>query len=79
MNTDKEKKEKPADTEERLLDLKEVGERLGVSVRTVWRMIAAGELPRPVRVRRAPRLLLSEIGAYIERIKRQRTQVTGNL
>ncbi len=35
----------------RLIPIKEVAARLGVSVRTVWRMIADGQLPQPVKVR----------------------------
>jgi excisionase family DNA binding protein len=42
---------------------------LGVSTRTVWRMIAAGELS-PIRIRGCTRLLLAQVLSYL--------QVSGN-
>lgn len=37
------------------LSVREVARLLGISVRTVWRLVAAGDLPQPVRVGRAAR------------------------
>lgn len=34
----------------RLLSAKELAEALGVSVRTIWRLTASGDLPAPVRI-----------------------------
>lgn len=36
---------------DRLVSIREAASRLGVSVRTVWRMIADGQLPKPTKVR----------------------------
>jgi excisionase family DNA binding protein len=57
-----------------LLSLKTVGLLLSKSVRSVWRMIADGELPQPVYVGRSARLPASEVQAYIERRKQNRKQ-----
>lgn len=48
----------------RLLTTNEVAEILGVSARTVRRLIASGQL-RPVYVGRLPRFTEAEIGAYV--------------
>jgi predicted DNA-binding transcriptional regulator AlpA len=50
----------------RLLDAKSVAALLSLSTRTVWRMGAAGELPKPVRLsERVVRWRLVDIEAYI--------------
>jgi len=33
-----------------LLTVKQVGELMGISTRSVWRLAAAGEIPRPLRI-----------------------------
>ena len=58
--------------EERLLKLDEVGQILGVCRRSVERLIASGDLPVPVKIRRGSRLPASEVVAYIERVKKER-------
>ncbi len=58
---------------ERLVNLEEVGERLGgVCIKTVRRLIAAGELPPVVKVGARSTLPESEVCAYVERLKGQR-------
>ena len=58
---------------ERLLSLEEAAQLLGnVSVKTVRRMIASGDLPRPIKVRSVPTLLLSDVLSYFEKQKNQR-------
>jgi excisionase family DNA binding protein len=57
---------------ERLLSVKEVSAVLGISVRKVWRMMAAGQLAAPVRMGRSSRWPQSEIQQYIEELKQQR-------
>ncbi|MEX0677114.1 MAG: helix-turn-helix domain-containing protein [Pirellulales bacterium] len=53
---------KPAE----LLSAKDIAEMLGVSERTVWRMVAADEIPQPVKVRGSTKWRRSEIQATIE-------------
>ena len=48
-------------TSDRLLTLGQVAEVLSGSVRTVWRLVARGELPAPVKVGRSARLCLSDV------------------
>jgi|GEM_PF-6985120 predicted DNA-binding transcriptional regulator AlpA len=60
--------------EDRLIDFKEVAHLLGdVSERSVRRLIARGDLPRPVKVLSSPRLYHSDVWAYLERLKNKRT------
>jgi excisionase family DNA binding protein len=58
MNPDENKKDA-------LVKVTEAAKLLGVSVRTVWRMIADGQLT-PVRFRRCTRLLLSQILSFLQ-------------
>jgi excisionase family DNA binding protein len=58
------------DTGNKLLRVKEAAARLAVSVRTLWRMIAAGELP-VVHVRRCACVAESDLLAYVQRNKRK--------
>jgi len=63
----------PLKEEDRLLDLEEVAKMLGnISTRSVRRLIARGDLPRPVKVLSSPRLYHSDILAYFERLKMNR-------
>ena len=60
--------------EDRLIDFKEVAHLFGdVSERSVRRLIARGDLPRPVKVLSSPRLYHSDVRAYLERLKNKRT------
>jgi predicted DNA-binding transcriptional regulator AlpA len=59
---------------DQLIPFFEVGRILGGrSVKTVRRMVAGGELPKPVYVGRTPMLFLSEVGAYLEKLKEKRS------
>jgi excisionase family DNA binding protein len=60
MNSDEMNK----DGNEMLLTVGETAEKLGVSRRTVWRMIADKELTAR-RFRRCTRLLLSQVMGYL--------------
>ena len=63
----------PQKEEDRLMDLEEVAEKLGnISTRSVRRLIAKGDLPKPVKVLSSPRLYHSDILAYFERLKAKR-------
>jgi len=57
---------------DQLLDIKEVGRLLAVCPRTVDRMVAAGELPPPVKVRTASRWYLSDVNNYMTKLKEKR-------
>lgn len=54
---------------DRLLKVGDVSACLGVSVRKVWRMIADGQLPRPVKLGNSTRIVESEFLIAFERIK----------
>ena len=58
--------------EERLLTIKQVAELLASSVRHVWRLIASGQLPKPIHVGRAARLFLVDVEHYLERLRQER-------
>jgi len=49
-----------------LLTAHEVAERLDISVRTVWRWTALGELPAPVRRGRVVRWKVADVEAYVQ-------------
>ena len=51
-----------------LLNYKEVAILLDVSLRTVRRLVDMGEL-QPVKVRGSVRLMVSDVVAYLERLK----------
>jgi excisionase family DNA binding protein len=54
-----------------LVDLRQVAEVLGVSVRSVNRLIASHALPLPVKVGRSSRLYLSDVKAYFGRLRNE--------
>jgi excisionase family DNA binding protein len=55
------------DTVPVLLTAEEVAAMLGVSERTLWRLLSAGKLPKPVRFGRNTRWREAEVKAWIER------------
>jgi len=50
---------------DRLLTVREVAARLGVSGRQVWKLCASGRLPAPVRLARSVRWRESDISEFI--------------
>ena len=48
-----------------LLTVKEVARHLGVSVRTVWRLVSIGKLTQPVSIGRCRRWHQREVDAFI--------------
>jgi predicted DNA-binding transcriptional regulator AlpA len=58
--------------EERILRVETVAQRLGYSVRTVWRRVAAGLLATPVKDVGCTGWPESEVDAHIEKMKRER-------
>lgn len=57
----------------RMINVREVASILSVSTRSVWRLVAAGELPKPARFGRSARWRLADIEACIE----ARTEANG--
>lgn len=49
----------------RLINANELAETLGISMRHLWRMKAARELPKPVQLRNSVRWLLSDIERWL--------------
>jgi excisionase family DNA binding protein len=60
---------------DRVMRLPEIARALGVCVRSVRRMTDRGELPRLVRVGRAVGLMQSDIEAFLERMREQRSKI----
>lgn len=58
----------PTPIVEKLLTYKQAGELLGVTERTVWTLVADGELPA-VRFGRSVRIDPADLRAYIDRCK----------
>ena len=49
-----------------LMTVREVANVLHVSVRSVWRLSAAGEIPRPIAVGGSKRWVARQIEKYVE-------------
>jgi excisionase family DNA binding protein len=56
---------------DRLLTVREVAERLGISLRSVWTLAAAGALPRIRIAGRSTRFAPMDVDALIERGRTQ--------
>lgn len=50
---------------DRLLGVRDVANRLGVSTRQVWKLVRLGRLPAPVRLGRSVRWRESDISEFI--------------
>jgi len=72
--TESNDKTAPSPTVTRLMTLSDVLASVSLSQATVYRMIAAGEFPRPVKVGTASRWLSSEIEAWIDALAAGRQQ-----
>ena len=57
---------------EQLIGLSEFAELLRVTPRTVYRLIQSGQIPKPVKVGHSVRFPVSDVQAYIERLKQER-------
>ena len=57
---------------ERFLRVTEVASRLGIKTRTVWRRVAANELPLPCHIGRCAVWPESEIESVMQQIKERR-------
>ena len=77
MRTEKDTSTSAGTDEDRLVDFEEVARILGgISERSVRRLIAKAELPQPVKVLSSPRLYLSDVVAYLERLKAKRERLS---
>jgi excisionase family DNA binding protein len=62
----------------RLLGLDKVAKLLDVSKREVQRLIAANELPAPIKIGRLSKLTLGDVEAFIHRLKQKRNSGVKN-
>ena len=58
-----------AATVEEMYDLHAVAKFLAIDERTVWRRVADGTLPKPVKVGRAARWFASDIASFQQRLR----------
>lgn len=54
---------------DRLISIRNVAERLDLSTRAVYRLVAREELPRPVKVGGATRFYESDLAGYLTRLR----------
>jgi len=77
MRTENDNPQSAGTEEYRLVDFEEVARILGgISQRSVRRLIAKAELPQPVKVLSSPRLYMSDVAAYLERLKAKREKLS---
>jgi excisionase family DNA binding protein len=57
---------------EKLISLKDTAEKLDLSVRAVYRLIASGILPHPVKVGRSTKFFESDLKNYFDSLKANR-------
>jgi excisionase family DNA binding protein len=62
-----------------LLGLDKVASLLDMSKREVQRLVAAHELPQPIKIGRLSKLTAGDVDAYIEKLKQQRNGKEKNL
>jgi predicted DNA-binding transcriptional regulator AlpA len=55
-----------------MLDLRAVAARLFVSPRKIWRLVASGEFPKPVKVGSSSRWFEPEVAAYQQKLRNSR-------
>ena len=55
-----------------LVSLHKAAARLDISIRALYRLMASGEIPRPVKVGRSSKLCESDIQLYLESLKSRR-------
>jgi len=57
-----------------LLTLKQAAQRLAICRRTLERLIAAREFPRPLKIGRASRVPIQDLTTYLTGLRRQRPE-----
>ena len=58
-------------TDDRLLSVKKVAEVFDLSVRQIWRLVAAQQFPQPLRIGHAARWRWSDLQSYLDELKRR--------
>ena len=59
-----------------LVSVRYLAARLGVNVRTVWRLMAGDRnFPKPVKIGRCTRFVLSEVEGYVQSLLARRKTV----
>ena len=53
----------------RLLSVRQVAELLSIHQRSIWRMAACGQLPRPVKIGGCTRWRLKDLQAWVEKLE----------
>lgn len=61
--------------EDCLVSLRHAASRLGISTRALYRLMAKGEIPPPVKVGGASRLYESDLEDYMQRLKQKRNRL----
>lgn len=59
-------------TQDRLLTIQDVAQRLRISGRAVYRLIASGEIPQPVKLGRSSRIPEGDLVEFLNKLKQQR-------
>jgi predicted DNA-binding transcriptional regulator AlpA len=62
----------PTMNQDKLISLRGTASRLDLSVRAVYRLIARGLLPRPVKVGGATKFFESDLSSYLDSLKAKR-------
>ncbi len=57
-----------------LVNVKEVARKLAISTRTVWKLVASGDLPPPLKIGGARRWHQADIQAFVERLFAERNK-----
>lgn len=53
-------------TSPKLINASDLAEMLGISERTIWRLIASGKLIQPIRIGKSVRWRLEQVNQWIE-------------
>lgn len=48
------------------ISAKELAEKLSLSPRTIWRLLSAGKLPKPVSIGGSKRFLMADVNLFLE-------------
>lgn len=58
----------------RLFTIEETADLLRISKRGVWRLIADGELPKPLKVGRSSRFSTADVDCYLNSLIKKRSE-----